>query len=81
MDEVILFIDSAQLDDTARQNLDHVSTKPYDAIFEYLNSLSRTLELGKESVRSSPPHLSYNHITIVSSLENPAGRQSKLGSS
>ena len=53
MDEVILFIDSAQLDDTARQNLDHVYTKPYDAIFEYLNSLSRTLELGKESVRSS----------------------------
>lgn len=59
MDEAIIFIDSAQLDDTAQQNLDHVYTKPYDAIFEYLNSLSRTLELGKESVRSSssPPQL------------------------
>jgi len=53
MDEVILFIDSAQLDDTARQNLDHVYTMPYDAIFEHLNSLTRTLELGRESVRSS----------------------------
>lgn len=53
MDEVILFIDSAQLDDTARRNLDHVYTKPYYAIFEHLKSLSRTLKLGGESVRSS----------------------------
>ncbi|KIK04842.1 hypothetical protein K443DRAFT_675621 [Laccaria amethystina LaAM-08-1] len=49
MDEVILFIDSAQLDDTARQNLDHVYTKPYYYIFEHLNGISRNLELGRES--------------------------------
>jgi hypothetical protein len=65
MDEVILFIDSAQLDDTARQNLDHVYTKPYHYIFEHLNGISRTLELGKESVRSFSPSLNlqphYHH--------------------
>lgn len=68
MDEEILFIDSVQLDDTARQNLDYVNPKPYYAIFKYLNSQSRILELGRVSNRSSSssPQLQLHYRRLFS---------------
>jgi len=74
MDEEILFMDSAQLDNTAWQNLDHSLslTMPFLGISTANHAFWSWV--GHRFVLLHH-HLSCNYITIVSSLENPVRRQ------
>lgn len=56
MDTVTLFVDSDQLVAAARTNLgEAVEIKPYDSFFQYLQGLSKKLELNSEAVRYYSP--------------------------
>ena len=50
-DKVVLFVNGEQLDDGVRTHLgDDVEIQPYEAIFDYLRDLTRTLGLNAEKV-------------------------------
>jgi len=54
-DRVALFVEDKQLDESVKKYLGQdVELKPYGSFFEYLKSLSSSLNLGADYVRSIP---------------------------
>jgi hypothetical protein len=52
-DNVALFVEDKQLDESVKKYLgQNVDLKPYGSFFEYLKSLSSSLNLGADYVRS-----------------------------
>jgi len=54
-DRVALFVEDKRLDESVKKYLGQdVELKPYGSFFEYLKSLSSSLNLGADYVRSIP---------------------------
>jgi hypothetical protein len=54
-DKVVLFVENKQLDESVKKYLGQdVELKPYGSFYEYLKSLSSSLNLGADYVRSLP---------------------------
>lgn len=72
-DKVVLFVENKQLDDSVKKYLGQdVELKPYGSFYEYLTSLSSSLNLGADYVCSIPFFPTYQIlINRFFCLENP----------